>query len=246
MRPFFFLAFLLLCSVSLFAQHTACHVCDIDTFFMTTATSSRFSPDDLVSRAQLLLGVPYAANTLGGGPGMLESFVARCDSLDCMLLLELALASGDSILCADSLRAQRYDRRVCAWSNRLHFFSDWIERGPHLQDVGADIPGAVAVSRSINYRQDGTRWLQGVQCSERTLYRIHADSTALRYLHTGDLVGIWSEQTGLDVSHVGILVWQQDELQLLHASSSAGCVIQQPLLEYPNLKRGLLVLRLPE
>ena len=215
-------------------------------FLITSASGARRSPEDLVERALLLLQVPYASGTLIGGPQQQETFVARCDSLDCMLLLELVLAAGDSILTADSLKAQRYDNRKCAWEHRLHFFSDWLERGPRLLDAGATIPGSQAVLRSINCKSDGTRWLQGVPCSKRTLHRVVVNRSTLPYLRHGDLLGFWSNLDGLDVTHVGLLVIEDDTPFLLHASSRAGAVVMEPLFEYPNLERGLLVLRLPE
>ena len=41
----------------------------------------------------------------------------------------------------------------------------------------------------------------------------------LSCIHTGDIVSLITKKAGLDTSHVGIAVWQNGKLHLMHASS---------------------------
>jgi hypothetical protein len=106
----------------------------------------------------------------------------------------------------------------------------------------------------LNRRADGSFWLEGIEPQARTITFIPSaalDETVTSDLRTGDYAGIYSEKEGLDVSHVGIIIRQQDTLFLRHASSApdARAVIDQDFLMYMKSRPGLIVLRpleLPE
>jgi hypothetical protein len=62
-------------------------------------------------------------------------------------------------------------------------------------------------------------------------------------LRTGDYAGLYTEKSGLDVSHVGIIIKERGATLLRHASSLQKKVIDQDLVKYLTDKPGLVVLR---
>jgi hypothetical protein len=207
-----------------------------------------------VALGRLLLGVPYAANTLRGGPDRPEELVLRADSLDCMLLLDLLLA-GEALFrdtathadpaaaLAEKLIAQRYQGGRIDYRARFHYFSDWIDDGPRCLDAATRLPGAREQTVILNDRGAGRRWLEGLPARPRTLRVAPAKAATLAALADGDLVGFRARAAGLDVSHVGMVLREGGELKLLHASSRAGRVVVEPLTTHPQWPNGLLVLR---
>lgn len=204
--------------------------------------------DRITRLARDLLGVPYAAGTLGGGSGVEEVLVTRIDSLDCMILLEYLLAgvtleqesAGDL---ESALVDLRYREGVIGWATRRHFFSDWTERG--LIDAGEWFPGATRQTLRLNDRGAGRRWLEEVPVRERSVWHVPASNAALDSLRNGDLIGFRTPLAGLDVTHTGLVLREKGQLRLLHASSKAGRVVSEPLQQYPGLATGFMILRLP-
>jgi hypothetical protein len=62
-------------------------------------------------------------------------------------------------------------------------------------------------------------------------------------LRTGDYVGIYSSLSGLDASHVGIIVKGGPGMHFRHASSAAQKVVDQDFSEYISGKPGIIILR---
>lgn len=54
----------------------------------------------------------------------------------------------------------------------------------------------------------------------------------LPFIETGDIVAIITSKAGLDTSHVGIAVWQNGKLHLMHASSLKKKVVLDPTTFY--------------
>lgn len=189
------------------------------------------------------LGRPYSANTLVGSANRAEQLVCREDSLDCMTFLEACIAASSGREFCDALRDWRYRDGVLDWHNRLHFFSDWAVHHPELENITARLPRAEAHDKVLNQKADGGDWLPGLAIRKRALHRAPASEALLKSLRHGDLVGFWSEQPGLDVSHTGMIVIEEGEVKVLHASARKGRVILEPLVDHAQYKRGLMVLR---
>jgi hypothetical protein len=189
------------------------------------------------------LGTPYAANTLIGSANRAEQLVCRVDSLDCMTFLEACIAASSGGEFCDSLRDWRYRDGVIDWHSRLHFFSDWGVYHPELENITARLPRAEAHDKVLNQKADGSDWLPGLAIRKRALHRAPASEALLKSLRHGDLVGFWSEQPGLDVSHTGMIVIEEGVVKVLHASARKGQVILEPLVDHAQYKRGLMVLR---
>jgi len=208
----------------------------------------------IVALSEPFLGTPYVAGTLLGGPQTPERLVINLAGVDCFTFLDvieaLRRADGPADL-PDRLRQVRYRDGVVAYDQRRHFFSDWVVGADAgIRDVTVEVGQgrAVAADKQLNRKRDGSRWLPGIPVVRRAIHFIPAarvDGEVLAALQAGDYVGIYSEQAGLDVSHVGLLVPAEGRVMLRHASSagSAMRVVDVELRDYLRGKPGLVVYR---
>lgn len=70
-----------------------------------------------------------------------------------------------------------------------------------------------------------------------------------RYIHDGDILAIVTSINGLDVSHIGIAVWNNDTLHMINASQIHKKVIEEPMTLYDYMQRhskqrGIRIIRL--
>lgn len=96
--------------------------------------------EKMVEVARSYLGTPYASSSIERVP---ETLVVRKDSTDCMLFVELCLATviseeenRDAVVSealSDAVRTLRYRGGVVrGYSSRIHYFSEWLQQGRHL------------------------------------------------------------------------------------------------------------------
>jgi len=202
--------------------------------------------------SEAFLGTPYAAGVLDEAPEGPERLVVDLERLDCMTLLDYVEALR---LCRSPLEfparlAQvRYRRGRIAFETRNHFFLDWIEnRRTDVDDLTERLAGA-AVRRArkrLNRKPDGRAWVPGIP--ERDLEFPYLPSSAFTSaltdrLRSGDYIGIYTEEPGLDVSHVGIFIRAGGAPLLRHASSVHRKVLDEPFPRYIAGTPGLLVFR---
>ncbi|MDT8421245.1 MAG: DUF1460 domain-containing protein [Desulfuromonadales bacterium] len=200
------------------------------------------------------LQTPYRENSLIGGPGQSEVLVIDLSGVDCFTLLDYVEAfrrsSGFSDV-LDNLPQVRYRQGHVAYRQRNHFFSDWQQENSRwIEDATAVVGGerALTVRKELNRKQDGRFWLEGIPVVVRDVSFIpsaRVDSDVLDALQTGDYLGIYSEQPGLDVSHTGIIIRTSGSVLFRHASSRKGVrrVVDSELHEYLQGKPGILVYR---
>jgi hypothetical protein len=62
-------------------------------------------------------------------------------------------------------------------------------------------------------------------------------------MRTGDYVGIFTEDEGLDVTHVGIAITDGGEILFRHASSVEGKVVDEDFRLYVRAWPGIVLLR---
>lgn len=211
------------------------------------------TPDARIDRiSELFLDTPYRSGTLIGAPDIPEELVADFGAVDCFTLLDYVEAlrrSPDLGRLRETLTEVRYRQGVVGYFHRRHFFTDWAEE-PRIKDV-TRLVGAgreKIVRKHLNGKRDGTVFLPGIAVLERTVAYLPVevlDDEILSRLQTGDYVGIFSEDPGLDVTHVGIVVRRQEKLFLRHASSKpeTARVVDSGLLPYLSGKSGMVVLR---
>lgn len=221
--------------------------------FLREAAALPDIPGRIAFLSGRFLGLPYQPHTLVGGPDRDEEFVINLASVDCFTLLDYVEAmrrSGSFDAFIANLRDIRYREGEVDYASRNHFFTDWIERGRgFVRDVTADIGAGKAerVKKTLNRREDGTPYLRGIPEAVRDLFVIpaeHMTGEVIAGLVTGDYLGIYALDPGLDVTHVGIVIRNSGDF-LRHASSAKGVrkVVDQPLGEYLSGKPGIIVIR---
>lgn len=198
---------------------------------------------DLISAR--FVGLPYAQNPLGGGPGLPEALTVSFDSFDCVTYMETALAlalSADAGGFLDTLRMLRYEGGQVSWHKRNHYMTDWVGN-----NVAAGLvinltagPLAVEVSRRLSVIK---------ALPERDVsflvYRKQTLPSFAPAVETGDLVLFASAKRNLDFFHTGLAVRRGGALLLRHATRSAGAVVEEPLEDFLRRFRmsGVVLLR---
>lgn len=207
---------------------------------------------DLLSKQ--FLGTKYKEATLTGDADTPEVFVINLEALDCLTFIEYIEAMRRSASFAefiDNLKKVRYCSGLPAFKDRNHFFTDWKEfNSGMINDVTKEISDGRSkdVSKRLNEKHDGSFFLPGIQCKLREvtyIQTVNLDETMLAKLETGDYIGIYSKTDGLDISHTGIIIKQNNAVYLRHASSlkKQMKVLDEELMEYLKSKPGIIVLR---
>jgi len=199
------------------------------------------------------LGVPYGANTLIGSANTPEQVVVELQKVDCFTYADYVEAlkratTRDEFL--DGLIEVRYKGGVVGFETRKHFFTDWSASAPAVAtDVTSSMSDkAIQVAKDLNRKDAGGVFLPGLPVVPRTLSYIprqHIDDGVLGQLRTGDYIGAYAEDGGLDVTHVGILIDAPGGPVFRNASSlpANNKVVDTPLLDYVQSVPGIVVLR---
>ena len=207
---------------------------------------------DFLSRQ--FLGTKYKEATLTGEDDTPEVFVINLEAVDCLTFIEYIETMRRSVSFDEfrgNLTRVRYRSGLPAFKNRNHFFTDWKAfNSDMIMDVTKHIASGKSknVSKRLNEKQDGSCFLPGIQCRLREvtyIKTIDLDETILSKLETGDYVGIYSKDDGLDVSHTGIIIKQDNSVYIRHASSLKQNmkVIDEKLMDHLKSKPGIIVLR---
>lgn len=220
-----------------------------------TSTSLIEKPGErVVAISGHFINTPYAAGTLIGSPQETEQLVVNLDAFDCFTFLDVVEAlrrASDADDFPAQLRQVRYYDGDVSYTKRRHFFSDWVTNDDCLlYDATAEVGRgrAETVVKQLNRKSDGTDWLPGIAVTPREILYIPSsriDAEFLSGLQSGDYIGFYSEQAGLDVTHTGLIVRNSDGVMLRHASSRSGTgrVVDEDLLAYLQGRPGLVVYR---
>jgi hypothetical protein len=206
---------------------------------------------DVLSRQ--FLGVPYGAHTLIGSATEPEQLVVELQKVDCFTYADYVEAlkrATDRQQFIDNLIKVRYKDGVVAFQNRKHFFTDWAASAPAVAtDITSSLgANAIQVTKDLNKKGSGGVYVPGLPILRRTLAYIptqRVDGGVLARLRTGDYLGAYAEDGGLDVTHVGIFVDAPDGPVLRNASSlrANDKVVDSPLNDYLKTVPGIVVLR---
>lgn len=226
------------------------------------------------------IDTPYVSGTLESEDGK-EWLTVNLDQLDCTTLVEnvlaLTLTIGEGRTAwqdyLHNLESVRYRQgEMDGYGSRLHYISDWIVDNSHrgnFKEATDRVPGIGYTVKTLDFmtkHRDKYAALADSATFERIKnteigYRSHrfpyVKSGALmgrapsKWLKHGDIVTFTTKVSGLDVSHVGIIVMENGEARLLHASTKAGKVVMEKgqLGEYfkknPSLT-GLRIIRMED
>ena len=178
--------------------------------------------------SDFFIGLEYKESTLIGDSSAAEVFVVNFSGVDCFTFVDYieAMRLSDSFGgFLNSLRQVRYRNSIVSYEYRKHFLTDWAEYGPvTVTDVTEQIGGGKVKSilKMINLKEDGTPLLPGIGSYQRKINYIppeNINGTVVGKLKTGDYAGIYSAMSGLDVSHVGIIIKDGNKVSFRHASS---------------------------
>ena len=202
---------------------------------------------------------PYVAHTLEVSP---EQLVVNLHEMDCTTFVENCLAIAKTIRSGKNtfnqftseLKKIRYrDGKINGYPSRLHYFSDWIydnQKKGLVKDISQKI-ASIPYTKTINFMsthsgsysqlKDSSQLIQTIaqnekEISSRNMYYIPEDKLAEveNLLQEGDIAGITTSISGLDIAHMGLLVRINGRIHLLHESSVAEKVIvsKETLLDY--------------
>lgn len=210
-------------------------------------------PERAESLSRQFLGNPYRANTLVGSDRVPEQLVAELERVDCFTLVDYVealkrSASRDQFV--NALVRVRYKDGIVGFATRRHFFTDWAAAAPVLAtDITATLgPDAVEVPKNLNRKDAGGVYLPGLPVVPRTVVYLpsaQVTDAVIGQLRTGDYLGAYAEDGGLDVTHVGIYVDGPRGPLLRNASSLTADqkVVDTPLFDYLRTVPGIVVLR---
>ena len=198
------------------------------------------------------LGIRYMEATLIGHANTPEVFVINLEGVDCFTFIdyiESMRTSGSFSEFRENLKKIRYRSGDVIFEHRNHFFTDWSEYNSDLIDDITERVGkgtSIQVKKILNRKNDGTCFIPGISFKERQIVYISAknvDDTVIRNLKTGDYIGMYSENPGLDVSHIGIAIKDTSDVFFRHASTKSMKVVDEDFQKYLSGKPGIIVLR---
>jgi len=219
------------------------------------------------------LGTPYVGATLENG--LEEKLVINLRELDCTTFAENCLALARTVKSgktdfesyAAELEQIRYRNGIRnQYLSRLHYFSDWIHNntGKKIVTEEPNLKGE-KFEKNVNFMSSHPASYQVLkahpelipslseqekQLSSVSFYYFPKSNpeNLLKNLHHGDIIGLTSNVDGLDINHVGIIVWKDGQFHLLHAPLSGGKVLisEGPITDFiqPASKNtGIMIAR---
>lgn len=231
--------------------------------------------------ARQFIGVPYVAHTLDRTDKeqmVINLHELDCTTyVEAVLSLSQCAFNGQTSFpdyCKMAQRVRYRDGKV-AYENRLHYFQWWVadnENKGLIKEI-ATPPAAFSGKQQlrIDYMtthaadyamlrqapnrvkalaQQEKEW-EGKTVSYIPKAKLN-DSSLWGIVQDGDIIGLVTNKTGLDASHLGIAVWHKDGLYLLNASSlkKNGKQVVEPtetLYQYLSQRKhntGIRVLRI--
>lgn len=214
---------------------------EVDTQGIEQALSLLDGENDFEARvnriSRMFAGRRYSENPLGGGPDIEEIIRISFDEFDCVTYVETVLA----LACSNTpkrffseLRSLRYQDGKVDWFTRNHFMTGWLRQNIKRRALTDLTRGSDTVSK--------TRTLSGAAgLRPRTVtFRFFPKRRFSRVrsrIRTGDVMLFVSTKKSLDVFHMGIMICQDDQVLLRHATRSAGNVIEQNVNEFLQANR---------
>ena len=213
--------------------------------------------------AKKMLGVPYVAGTLDGNEEeqlVVRTDALDCTTF-VETVLALSIAEKRDARSFDGFKKALTDIRyrngvLDGYASRLHYFSDWIRNNEQMgfvkectsetscaqpQELWLDFmtthvdsylpmkknPALVEVMAAQE-----KNW-QGTIVSYIPKEKLNLPPEELK-IKDGDILAMVTNIKGLDIVHVGFAFWKDNHLHLLHASSSAKKVIEDPQTQYES------------
>lgn len=201
----------------------------------------------------LFKGVPYVANTLIGSNETPEQLVVNFGAVDCFTFLDYVEALRKSNSMADfylKLVETRYINGEVDYLSRRHFFSDWVAEGtPNVLDITREITNDWRViEKRLNEDENMNKFIPQLQTKVRKITYIPSekiDNEVVENLKSGDYIGVYTDLSGLDVTHTGIYIMTKEGPVFRNASSKSKNmkVVDTPFFNYVRKIPGIVVYR---
>lgn len=215
--------------------------------------------------AKQMLGVPYVAGTLDGNEEeelVVRLNALDCTTfVETVLAFCIADKREERTFegFKKALTQIRYrDGILDGYTSRLHYFSDWIRNNEQMGFVKE-------CTSETSCSQPKELWLDFMTThvdsylpmkknpalvNEMAALEKNWQGTVVSYIpkenfnlppeelkiKDGDVLALVTNIKGLDIVHVGFAFWKEDKLHLLHASSKAKMVIEDPQTQYESSK----------
>ncbi len=229
----------------------------------------------IIEIGKSFIGLEYEAHTIEKGDK--ENLVIHLTGLDCYTFLESSLVFARCIKKEDTsftcyqneVENIRYrDGKLKDYISRLHYFSEWIYE-MDKRGIGENITekiGGEPYEKEIDFMSthpDSYERLQKNPDFVNEIVLVEEEISSLKHyyipqdriteiegkLQSGDIIGITTNISGLDISHTAIAIRSESgRIHLLHAPT-VGKKIQvsdKPMAEYIqsiNHQTGIMVLR---
>ncbi|MBQ8241657.1 MAG: DUF1460 domain-containing protein [Bacteroides sp.] len=213
--------------------------------------------------AKQMLGVPYVAATLDGNEEeQLVVHVDQLDCTTFVeTVLALCIADKRDARSFDGFKKALSDVRyrdgvLDGYASRLHYFSDWIRNNEQMgfvKECTSETSCAQPQELWLNFMTAHVDSYQPMKKNPALVEVMaaqekHWQGTIVSYIpkeklnlppeelkiKDGDILAMVTNIKGLDIVHVGFAFWKDNHLHLLHASSSAKKVIEDPKTQYES------------
>ena len=228
----------------------------------------------MIKIAESMLGTPYVAHTLE--TDVSEKMVVNLREMDCTTFAENLLALARTIKSEKrdfeafvaEMEKIRYRGGVRnGYLSRLHYFSEWIydnEMKGIIKDIAGETAGIsypVRLSfmsqhpQSYKVLKDNPGFIDELIKIETKISGIKAwyipKGEVVKYesqFKDGDILALTTNIDGLDVTHVGLVIWKNGKVRMIHASSKEMKVVitDETLGEYlkgSKITTGIMVAR---
>lgn len=222
--------------------------------------------DLFLNIARSFIGTPYKGQTLELNEA--ELLIVNLREFDCTTYIENCMALTSTVLSEkpsfdifiETLRNIRYRKgQINGYTNRLHYFTDWItdnEEKGYIVDK-SELFGGIPYPNQVNFMSthiSAYRQLAADSNLIPLITHIEKEISGRTYLYlpktniditdlgsaNGMIVAFTTQIKGLDVVHTGIIIIENEEVKLLHASSDEGKVVitDKNLQEYINSNKS--------
>ena len=213
--------------------------------------------------AKKMLGVPYVAGTLDGNEEeqlVVRTDALDCTTF-VETVLALCIADKRDARSFDGFKKALTDVRyrdgvLDGYASRLHYFSDWIRNNEQMgfvKECTSETSCAQPQELWLNFMTTHVDSYQPMKKNPALVEVMAAQEknwqgTIVSYIpkeklnlppeelkiKDGDILAMVTNIKGLDIVHVGFAFWKDNHLHLLHASSSAKKVIEDPKTQYES------------
>jgi len=248
----------------------------MNSFAMANSRSLASKPigDVVAEIGKSFVGTQYVAHTLEEQGE--EHLVVNLQGFDCVSFYENSLSLARCVkkntLTFEAFKKElqwiRYRSGVInGYPSRLHYTSDYffdnVQKGV-VRDMAEEL-GGVPYTKTVNFMsthpeayvqlKDNPRFVEVIRAQEEAingrtnLYIPKANvATVLSKIQSGDILGTTTSKDGLDTSHTGIALWQDDQVHFMHAPLAGGAVeiSKGNLAEYlarNSAQTGIMIVR---